>query len=70
MTEPIEIARSRGIHCKRIPVKESVERDEKKKLLGKQMVTLESKIRRERQFNRQIAMNTELKGLRKGLEVL
>ena len=51
-------------------LKESVERDEKKKQLEKQIVALESKMRREKQLNRQMEMNAELKRLRKSLEVL
>ena len=46
-------------------LKESVERDEKKKLLEKQIAALESKMRREKQLNRQMEMNAELKRLRK-----
>lgn len=46
-------------------LKESVERDEKKKQLEKQIAALESKMRREKQLNRQMEMNTELKQLRK-----
>lgn len=48
-------------------LKESVERDEKKKLLEKQIAKLESKMRREKQLNRQMEMNAELKRLRKEL---
>ena len=51
-------------------LKESVERDEKKKQLKKQIAALESKMRREKQLNRQMEMNAELKRLRKSLEVL
>ena len=51
-------------------LKESVERDEKKKQLEKQIAALESKMRREKQLNRQMEMNAELKRLRKSLEVL
>ncbi len=51
-------------------LKESVERDEKKKELEKQIAALESKMRREKQLNRQMEMNAELKRLRKILEVL
>ena len=51
-------------------LKDSVERDEKKKLLEKQIAALESKIRRERQLNRQMEMNMELKKLKKILEEL
>ena len=46
-------------------LKESVERDEKKKLLEKQIAAWESKMRREKQLNRQMEMNAELKRLRK-----
>lgn len=45
-------------------LKESVERSEKKKLLEKQIAALESKIRREKQLNRQMEMNMEIKRLR------
>ena len=51
-------------------LKDSVERDEKKKLLEKQIAALKSKIRRERQLNRQMEMNMELKKLKKILEEL
>ena len=51
-------------------LKESVERDEKKKQLEKQIATLESKMRKEKQLNRRMEMNAELKRLRKSLEVL
>ena len=47
-------------------LKESVERDEKKK----QIAALENKMRREKQLNRQMEMNAELKKLRRSLEVL
>ena len=46
-------------------LKESVERDEKKRQLEKQIAALESKMRREKQLNRQMEMNSELKKLRK-----
>ena len=49
-------------------LKESVERDEKKKQLEKQIATLESKMRKEKQLNRQMEMNAELKKLRKEIE--
>lgn len=45
-------------------LKESVERDEKKKQLEKQIAALENKMRREKQLNRQMEMNAELKRLR------
>ena len=43
---------------------------ELKKQLEKQIAVLENKIRREKQLNRQMEMNAELKRLRKSLEVL
>lgn len=46
-------------------LKESVERDEKKKQIEKQIAALENKMRREKQLNRQMEMNAELKNLRK-----
>lgn len=51
-------------------LKESVERNEKKKRLEKQIAALENKLRKEKQLNRQMEINTELKRLRKNLEVL
>lgn len=48
----------------------SVERDEKRRQLEKQIAALERKIRKERQLNRQMEMNAELKNLKKELEVL
>ena len=45
-------------------LKESVERDEKKKQLEKQISALESKMRKEKQLNRRMEMNAELKKLR------
>ena len=51
-------------------LKESVERDEKKKQLEKQIAALEAKMRKEKQLNRRIEINTELKRLRKEQELL
>ena len=48
-------------------LKESVERDEKKKQLEKQIAALESKIRREKQLNRRMEMNAEFKKLQREL---
>lgn len=42
-------------------LKVSVERDGKKKQLEKQIAALENRMRRERQFNRQMEMNAEIK---------
>ena len=49
-------------------LKEAVERDEKKKQLKKQIAALENKMRREKQLNRQMEMNAELKRLRKEMQ--
>ena len=49
-------------------LKVSVERDEKKKQLEKQIAALENKMRREKQLNRQMEMNAELKNLKKEIE--
>ncbi len=47
-----------------------VERDEKRRQLEKQIATLESKIRKEKQLNRQMEISAELKRLRKELSVI
>ncbi len=49
-------------------LKASVERDEKKKQLEKQIAALENKMRREKQLNRQMEMNAKLKNLKKEIE--
>ena len=46
---------------------ELVAREEKKKTLEKQIALLQSKIRREKQLNKQVAMNAEVKTLKKAL---
>lgn len=51
-------------------LKESVERDEKKKQLEKQIAALENKMRREKQLNRRMEMNAELKRLKREEEKL
>ena len=51
-------------------LKESVAKDEKKKQLEKQINALTIKIRKEKQLNKQVEMNTELKRLKKEMEVL
>lgn len=51
-------------------LKASVERDEKKTQLEKQIATLENKMRREKQLNKQMEMNAELKKLNRSLEDL
>lgn len=51
-------------------LKESVEKDEKRKDLEKQIAALQKKIKKEKQLNRQMELNGELKKLRKELEGL
>lgn len=51
-------------------LKASVERDEKKKQLEKQIAMLENKMRREKQLNRQMEMNAELKRLKNEVKSL
>lgn len=51
-------------------LKESVARDEQKQALQKQIATLQAKIRKEKQLNKQMQMNTELKKLKKELEAI
>ncbi len=51
-------------------LRESVERDEKKRQLQKKIAALQAKIRKEKQLNKQMQMNTELKKLKKELEAL
>ena len=51
-------------------LKESVARDEQKQALQKQIAKLQAKIRKEKQLNKQMQMNTELKKLKKELEVM
>lgn len=49
-------------------LKESVERDKRIQKLQKQIDTLQVKVRREKQLNRQMELNAEIKQLRKELE--
>ena len=51
-------------------LKESVTRDEQKQALQKQIATLQAKIRKEKQLNKQMQMNTELKRLKKEMEAM
>ena len=51
-------------------LKQSVERDKEIETLKKQISILQNKIRKEKQLNKQIEMNTELKKLRRILEKL
>ena len=51
-------------------LKESVERDKRRQELKKQIEALQVKVRREKQFNKQIKLNGQLKTLKKELEKL
>lgn len=51
-------------------LKESVDRSEQKQQLEKQITTLQAKIRKEKQLNKQMQMNIELKKLKKELEAI
>lgn len=51
-------------------LKESVARDDRRDALQKQMNKLQAKIRKEKQLNRQMEINSELKKLRRELEEL
>lgn len=51
-------------------LKESVARDEQKQALQTQIATLQAKIRKEKQLNKQMQMNTELKKIKKELEAM
>ena len=51
-------------------LKDSVERDEKIRQLKKQIESLRKKVAKEKQFNIQIDLNNELKGLKIELEEL
>lgn len=49
-------------------LKESVERDERRQELQKQIAALQVKVRRERQLNKQVQLNAELRRLKKESE--
>jgi hypothetical protein len=51
-------------------LKESVERDNRRRELERQIAALQAKIRKERQFNKQVQMSAELRSLKKQLEEL
>ena len=51
-------------------LKESVEREKRREQLKKQIAVLEAKMRKEKQFNKQVEMNGQLKRLKKELEGL
>lgn len=50
------------------PLKKSVERDARRRELEKRIETLQTKVRREKQLNKQVQLNVELKKLKSGLE--
>lgn len=47
------------------PLQQSIARDQRRRALEKQIAVLQNKIRREKQLNRQVELNAELKKLRK-----
>ena len=49
-------------------LKESVERDERRQQLEKQITALQAMVRKEKQLNKQVQLNAELKKLKKELE--
>ena len=49
-------------------LKDSVARDARRKELQKQVTALQGKVRREKQLNKQVELNAELKRLKKELE--
>lgn len=51
-------------------LKESVERDTRRQELEKQITVLQTKVRKEKQLNKQVQLNAELKKLKKELEDL
>ena len=51
-------------------LKESVERDERRQELQKQITALQAKVRKEKQLNKQVQLNADLKKLRRELEAL
>ena len=51
-------------------LKESVERDARRQKLQKQITALQAKVRKEKQLNKQVQLNADLKRMRKELEEL
>ncbi len=51
-------------------LKESVERDNRRQELEKQIAALQTKVRKEKQLNKQVQLNAELKKLKKELEAI
>ena len=51
-------------------LKDSVERDNRRQELQKQITVLQQKVRKEKQLNKQVQLNTGLKKLKRELEAL
>jgi hypothetical protein len=51
-------------------IKEAIDRDEQRQKLQREIAALEKKVKGEKQFNRQVALNAEFKRLRAELEGL
>jgi hypothetical protein len=51
-----------------LDIKEAIDRDERRQKLKKEIAALTNKVQREKQFNRQVALNGELKRLCAELE--
>lgn len=65
-----QIAGDKLVSASEETLKDAVQRDEQKKKLQKQIDALQAKIRKEKQLNRQMEMNAQLKKLKKELEGL
>lgn len=52
------------------PLQQSIARDQRRRALEKQIAVLQNKIRREKQLNRQVELNQELKRLRKEHKII
>ena len=57
-----------GIRDSELSLRELVERDERRKQLQKQIAILQNKVRNEKQLNKQVQLNAELKRLKRELE--
>ena len=60
----------RGIRDSELSLRELVERDERRKQLQKQIAALQNKVRTEKQLNKQVQLNKELKRLKNKVEEL
>ena len=59
-----------GIRDSELSLRELVERDERRKQLQKQIAALQNKVRNEKQLNKQVQLNAELKRLKREIEEL